>query len=122
MVTKATDVVIIGGGLHGSSTALHLRRRGYSVRVVEKRFPGRFASGVNAGGVRRLGRHPAEIPLSVAAMEVWHEIEGFIGHHCGFHEVGQVKLAESEAEMKQLEGKLKKLETTIKKAEGKNIL
>ena len=72
------------------------------MRVIEKNFPGRFASGVNAGGVRRLGRHPAEIPLSVAAMEIWHEIEGFIGHHCGFHKVGQVKLAENKAEMKQL--------------------
>ena len=103
MKVGSTDVLVIGGGLHGSSTALHLRRRGLSVRVIEKRFPGRFASGVNAGGVRRLGRHPAEIPLSVAAMEVWHGIEGFIGHDCGFHKVGQVKIAENETEMRQLE-------------------
>lgn len=103
MKVGSTDVLVIGGGLHGSSTALHLRRRGLSVRVIEKRFPGRFASGVNAGGVRRLGRHPAEIPLSVAAMEIWHGIEAFIGHDCGFHQVGQVKIAESETEMRQLE-------------------
>lgn len=103
MPDGSTDVIVIGGGLHGSSTALHLRRRGFSVRVFEKQFPGRFASGVNAGGVRRLGRHPAEIPLSVAAMEIWHDIESFIGHHCGFHKVGQVKIAENEAEMKELE-------------------
>ncbi|PPR60483.1 MAG: Hydrogen cyanide synthase subunit HcnC [Alphaproteobacteria bacterium MarineAlpha4_Bin2] len=103
MPNGSTDVIVIGGGLHGSSTALHLRRRGFSVRVFEKQFPGRFASGVNAGGVRRLGRHPAEIPLSVAAMEIWHDVESFIGHHCGFHKVGQVKIAENESEMKQLE-------------------
>ena len=39
-------------------------------------------------------------------MQVWHEIEGFVGHHCGFHKVGQVKLAEGEAEMKQLEARV----------------
>ncbi|MBH67759.1 MAG: FAD-dependent oxidoreductase [Rhodospirillaceae bacterium] len=98
-----TDVLIIGGGLHGTSTALHLRRRGLTVRIIEKHYPGRFASGVNAGGVRSLGRHPAEIPLSLAAMEIWHEMSAFIGDDCGFHRVGQVKIAESEAEMKELE-------------------
>ncbi|MEL0021121.1 MAG: FAD-dependent oxidoreductase, partial [Rickettsiales bacterium] len=106
MSTGSTDVIVIGGGLHGSSTALHLRRRGLSVQVIEKRFPGRFASGVNAGGVRRLGRHPAEIPLSAAAMEIWHSIESFIGHDCGFTPSGQVKIAENEAEMKQLEARV----------------
>ena len=30
------DVVIIGGGLSGSSTALHLSKKGYSVLIVEK--------------------------------------------------------------------------------------
>ncbi len=103
MKSEPKDVIIVGGGLHGSSTALHLTLKGMRVQVIEKRFPGRFASGVNAGGVRRLGRHPAEIPLSVAAMEIWHEIQSFIGHDCGFHKVGQVKMAENEAEMKQLE-------------------
>ena len=103
MSSEPKDVIIVGGGLHGSSAAIHLTRKGMRVQVIEKRFPGRFASGVNAGGVRRLGRHPAEIPLSVAAMEFWHKIRSFIGHDCGFHKVGQVKIAENLAEMKQLE-------------------
>ncbi len=30
------DVVIIGGGLSGSSTALHLSKKGYSVLIIEK--------------------------------------------------------------------------------------
>ena len=92
----SSDVLVVGGGLHGTSTALHLRRKGVTVRVIEKHFPGRFASGMNAGGVRRLGRHLAEIPLSVAAMEVWHEMGSFIGDDCGFHKVGQVKIAEND--------------------------
>jgi sarcosine oxidase subunit beta len=62
------DVIVIGGGLHGCSAALHLARRGARVTVIEKDHVGRHASGVNAGGVRRLGRHLAEVPLAVAAM------------------------------------------------------
>lgn len=97
------DAIVIGGGLHGCSTALHLAAKGRRVAVVEKHFPGRFASGVNAGGVRRLGRHPAEIPLSVAALELWQSIRALVGDDCGFHAVGQVKIAESDADMKRLE-------------------
>jgi sarcosine oxidase subunit beta len=96
------DVLVIGGGLHGCSAALHLARRGVRVTVLEKDYVGRHASGVNAGGVRRLGRHVAEIPLSVAAMEIWHGIRDLVDDDCGFECHGQVKVAESEAELELL--------------------
>ena len=73
--TPSPGVIVIGGGIHGCSTALHLALLGVKVLVIEKDHAGRHASGVNAGGVRRLGRHPAEIPLSVASMAIWHDIE-----------------------------------------------
>jgi sarcosine oxidase, subunit beta len=93
------DIIVIGGGIHGCSAALHLARRGLTVLVLEKDYAGRHASGVNAGGVRRLGRHPAEIPLSVASMELWHRIQDLVDDDCGFDCNGQVKVAESEAEL-----------------------
>jgi sarcosine oxidase subunit beta len=96
------DVVVIGGGLHGCSAALHLARRGVKPLVLEKDHVGRHASGVNAGGVRRLGRALAEIPLSVASMELWHRIGDLVDDDCGFESHGQVKVAESEAELEQL--------------------
>jgi sarcosine oxidase subunit beta len=95
----AQDVIIIGGGLHGCSAALHLARRGIRPLVIEKDHVGRHASGVNAGGVRRLGRHVAEIPLSVASMELWHSIRDLVDDDCGFESHGQIKVAESEAEL-----------------------
>ena len=96
------DVLVIGGGLHGCSAALHLARRGAAVTVIEKDHVGRHASGVNAGGVRRLGRHFAEVPLAVAAMELWHRIGELVDDDCGFESHGQVKVAENEAEMEAL--------------------
>ena len=67
-MVETADVVIVGGGLHGCSAALHLARRGVASMVIEKDHVGRHASGVNAGGVRRLGRDLAEVPLSAASM------------------------------------------------------
>ena len=93
------DVVVIGAGIHGCSTALHLAQRGVRVTVIEKDYAGRHASGVNAGGVRQLARHIAEIPLSVASMELWERIEDLVGDDCGFEAHGQVLVAESEAEL-----------------------
>ncbi|MBV8654126.1 MAG: FAD-binding oxidoreductase, partial [Alphaproteobacteria bacterium] len=101
-MTRTADVLVLGGGLHGCSAALHLARRGAKVTVLEKDHVGRHASGVNAGGVRRLGRHPAEIPLSVAALELWHRIGDLVDDDCGFEHHGQVKVAETEVELAQL--------------------
>lgn len=96
------DAIVIGGGLHGLSVALHLARRRQRVLVLERRYPGRHSSGINAGGVRRLGRDVREIGLSVAAMEMWHSIADIVGDDCGFVASGQVKVAESAADMDKL--------------------
>jgi sarcosine oxidase, subunit beta len=54
------------------------------VTVLEKDYAGRHASGVNAGGVRRLGRHLDEVPLAVASMELWYRIRDLVDDDCGF--------------------------------------
>ena len=49
--TRQTDVVVIGAGFTGLSTALHLREAGTEVIVVEAMEPGWGASGRNNGQV-----------------------------------------------------------------------
>jgi glycine/D-amino acid oxidase-like deaminating enzyme len=53
-----SDVIVVGGGLHGMSAALHIARRGKRVLVLEKDRIAAHASSYSAGGVRTLGRHP----------------------------------------------------------------
>jgi sarcosine oxidase subunit beta len=108
--TRTSDVIVIGGGIHGCSTALHLVLRGIGVIVIEKDYAGRHASGVNAGGVRQLARHLAEIPLSVASMEIWEHIEDLVGDDCGFEAHGQVLVAETEAELAEFSTRVRDLE------------
>ena len=102
----SADVVVIGGGLHGCSAALHLAMRGLSVRLLEKDYVGRHASGVNAGGVRRLGRHIAEIPLSIASARIWHNITELVDDDCGFTPSGQISVAENEADLGRIDYRL----------------
>jgi sarcosine oxidase, subunit beta len=106
---NTADVIVVGGGIHGSSTAFHLAQRGIKALLIEKDHVGRHASGVNAGGVRRLGRHEAEIPLSIASMELWHRIHELVGDDCGFESHGQVKVAESEAELASCRARVERL-------------
>ena len=101
----SADTIIIGGGLHGCSVAVHLASRGVSCIVVEKDHVGRHASGVNAGGVRTLGRALPEIPIAKAAQGIWHNIHDLVDDDCGFVPSGQVEVAETETELAELQNR-----------------
>lgn len=103
MSERSFDAVVIGGGLHGLSAALHIARRGRRTVVLERAWSGRHASGASAAGVRTLGRAVEELPLAVEASRYWHAIADLVGDHCGYHSHGQVRVAENEAEIAVLE-------------------
>jgi sarcosine oxidase subunit beta len=98
-MTRISDAIIVGGGIHGCSTALHLCLAGLKPVLIEKDYAGRHASGVNAGGVRQLARDVAEIPLSIRSMRIWERIADLVEDDCGFESHGQVLVAENEAEL-----------------------
>ncbi len=103
------DVIIIGAGIQGLSSALQLALRGRRVLVIEKDGPGRHASGVNAGGVRSLWRDTAEIPLARASLAIWYDIEKLLGTDCRYHSNGSLRIAESDADMARLEARVAEL-------------
>lgn len=110
MAAVGSDVLVIGGGIHGCSTAFHLARRGAKVVLLEADFCGRHASGVNAGGVRTLNRPLPEIPLALASREMWHGLAELLGEDVGFHASGQLKVAESEGDVALLQARIARLE------------
>lgn len=101
-MNREADAIVVGGGIHGLSAALHLARMGKSVIVLERRYAGRHSSGVNAGGVRTLGRALAEVALSVEGMALWHRIEDLVGDDCGFRSHGFIRVAEDDAQVEAL--------------------
>lgn len=106
MSAKTIDILVIGGGLHGLSAALHLARAGQRVTLLEQAWIGRHASSSTAAGVRTLNRHAAEIPISLESMDMWHGIEAIVGDHCGFHANGQINVAEYPHHLPVLEKRL----------------
>lgn len=106
MTKQAIQAIVIGGGLHGLSAALHLARAGQRVELLERSWVGRHASGATAAGVRTLNRPIVELPISLEAMDMWRRIEAIVGDDCGFHAYGQVSVAETPTEISVLEKRL----------------
>lgn len=99
----AVDVVIIGGGIIGISSALYLADEGYSVALIEK---GRMAceqSSRNWGWIRQHGRDEAELPIMIEANRLWGELDAQTKSATGFKRQGIMYLASSEAQMAKRE-------------------
>ncbi len=99
----ASDVVVIGGGIIGITTALFLAREGISVTVCEKGEVGHEQSGRNWGWVRVMGRDPGEIPLGLESMRLWEDMDRLVGGDTGFTRSGIVYVADTPAKFAEQE-------------------
>lgn len=84
----AADVVIVGGGIVGVLTALELAEAGLSVTLCEKGVIAGEQSCRNWGWVRQMGRAEAELPLAIAALDLWKGMDARIGTPTGFRQTG----------------------------------
>ena len=97
------DVVVIGGGIIGVTTALNLALRGVSVALCEKGEVGHEQSGRNWGWVRVMGRDPGEIPLAIESQRLWESMDRTIGADVGFVRSGIVYVVDTPAQLKAQE-------------------
>jgi glycine/D-amino acid oxidase-like deaminating enzyme len=89
---QKVDVVVIGGGIVGVSTALVLAERGVSVALCEKGVIAGEQSGRNWGWTRQAGRDPAEIPLAMLSLSLWRDMNERVGDETGFRQTGTAYL------------------------------
>jgi glycine/D-amino acid oxidase-like deaminating enzyme len=94
------DVVVIGGGIIGISTALHLAQRGLSTIVCEKGKLGGEQSSRNWGWCRTIGRDVLELDLAIESVQWWRKnsIE------TGFKQTGIAYLCERADELDEHAG------------------
>lgn len=98
-MSHTTEVVVVGGGVTGGSIAWHLARRGARVTLVEERGIAAAASGASAGGVRQQGRDPREMPLAIAAIARWKDLERELDADLHYHRDGHLVVYEREAHL-----------------------
>jgi D-amino-acid dehydrogenase len=65
---STADVIVLGAGMVGVSTALHLQKRGLSVVLVDRRGAGEETSYGNTGIIQREGVVPYPFPRNVFLM------------------------------------------------------
>jgi sarcosine oxidase subunit beta len=87
-MSDTADVIIIGGGVQGTSLAFHLASRGASVIVIERSTIGGGATGRSSGLVRMHYDLLAETKLAWAAFPWFTEWAERVGGDCGFTRTG----------------------------------
>ncbi len=102
---ESVEVLVIGGGVTGSSIAYHVARQGRSVLVVERNEVAEepAASWGSAGGVRPQGMDPPEAALARAALERWPTLAEELDAELEYRQGGHLLLAENEDEAEGLQ-------------------
>jgi len=95
------DVIVIGAGIAGCSTALHLAEAGISTVVLEKGEISSEASGVNMGGLGGVGwgNSPSlQEYLTMGSLNIFKRLQNQLGYDIEFRQSGSFTAIHTEAQ------------------------
>ena len=98
-VPESADVVVIGGGIVGASTAWFLAKQGINVTLCEKGHIAGEQSGRNWGWVRQTARDTREMPMMIESLRIWAGLADEIGEDVGFERGGCTIMARTQKEL-----------------------
>jgi len=102
-IPAQADVVVIGGGIVGVSTAWFLAKQGVDVVLCEKGHIAGEQSGRNWGWVRVQGRDEREVPMMLESMRIWAGLQDEIGEDVGFTREGCFFTANTSKDLESFE-------------------
>ena len=107
-MTTTADVVIIGGGIVGSSIAYHLSERGCTnVLIVEREDrQGMGSTAKSMGGVRAQFATPINIRMSLYSIDLFSRFEEVTGHTAGYTPQGYMFVATDERHLEYLKNNM----------------
>jgi len=102
---RTADVVVIGGGIVGSSIAYHLTAAGCKdVLVIERESSqGKGSTGKSMGGVRAQFSTLVNIQMSLYSIPFYASFEEQLGYPCGYRPQGYLFCATTEHHLAYLE-------------------
>ncbi|MGZ3623126.1 MAG: NAD(P)/FAD-dependent oxidoreductase [Ktedonobacteraceae bacterium] len=114
-----TEILIIGGGITGASTAYFLTQAGHEVILLERNDLASEASGLNAGTLWQMG--PGTSPdltntLSMEGLQIFEMLQSELGYDIEFRQSGALKAIQTEEELDFLQKEVQQL-----KSQGYNL-
>jgi glycine/D-amino acid oxidase-like deaminating enzyme len=97
-MTETADVVVIGAGVHGASTAFHLAERGARVILLERATAASGATGRSSGLVRMHYDLAAESALAWRSFDYFVNWAERVGGDAGFVRTGFVRIVPADQE------------------------
>jgi sarcosine oxidase subunit beta len=107
---QTADVVVVGGGIVGSSIAWHLTSAGCkNVLVIERESSqGKGSTGKSMGGVRAQFSTPVNIQMSLYSIPFYARFDETLGYPAGYRPQGYLFVATKESHLAYLRTNLKK--------------
>jgi glycine/D-amino acid oxidase-like deaminating enzyme len=103
-MTGQADVIVVGGGVIGTSVAYQLARRGRKVILAEKGDLASGASGSCDTNIFLQSKNPGiHLQLALASAELFKDLAEELGHNIEYHPKGGMILIETAEELKAME-------------------
>ncbi len=88
MTQQTADVIIIGGGITGTSAAYQLALQGHRVILLEKRFIAAGGTGRTGGIIRQHYSNETTARMALHSLQVWRDFDAVVGGDAGWMQTG----------------------------------
>ncbi len=94
-MNKTHDVIIIGAGIMGASSAFELAKRGLTVALVDKGYVGHGPTGRSSAIIRQHYSNELTARMALHSLRVFQDFDERVGDECGFRRTGCLVLVEA---------------------------
>ncbi|MCZ7569645.1 MAG: FAD-binding oxidoreductase [Ardenticatenaceae bacterium] len=87
-MSQTSDVIVVGGGINGTSIAFNLAKRGVHVTLVEKDFIAAGPTGRSSAIIRQHYSNEVTARMALRSLRIWQDFADAVGGDAGFKQPG----------------------------------